>query len=123
MAGKGSAPRNCFSQAFRDNHDAIDWSKGRKPALVVPSHKEVMANPGQWHTLIEGGAVEKLTVAERRTLDKMVKRHTDKCCGRASCTNPATEEHTCPYAEDINNDSTTLCTCCADCQHECAMDI
>lgn len=26
--GKGSKPRNCFTKAFRDGHDAIDW--GRK---------------------------------------------------------------------------------------------
>ena len=27
--GKGEKPRNCFSQQFRDNHDAIDWGKKR----------------------------------------------------------------------------------------------
>jgi hypothetical protein len=32
------------------------------------------------------------------------------------------EPHPCPYAEEIN-DSHTLCTCCGDCQHECAMYI
>lgn len=37
--------------------------------------------------------------------------------------NPAEPAHTCPYAEDINNDSDTLCTCCRDCQYQCAMDI
>jgi len=37
--------------------------------------------------------------------------------------NPAAEPHTCPYAEEINGDSETLCTCCEDCQYECAMDI
>ena len=38
--------------------------------------------------------------------------------------NPATEPHPCPYAEEINdNDDPEFCTCCADCQHECAMDI
>jgi hypothetical protein len=34
--------------------------------------------------------------------------------------------HTCPYAEDINNDSESLCNCCAECEHQChqcAMDI
>lgn len=25
--GKGDAPRNCFSDAYRGNFDAIDWSK------------------------------------------------------------------------------------------------
>ena len=37
--------------------------------------------------------------------------------------NDAEELHPCPYNEDINDDSETLCNCCADCQHECAMDI
>lgn len=41
-------------------------------------------------------------------------------CGK----NPMTpDEHTCPYQEDVNNDSVSMCSCCADCQHECAMDI
>ena len=31
--------------------------------------------------------------------------------------------HTCPYAEEIHGDSTTLCTCDAAATHECMMDI
>ena len=45
------------------------------------------------------------------------------CEGRTGCNNTDEEPHTCPYAEDINDDHETLCTCCADCQYECAMDI
>lgn len=37
--------------------------------------------------------------------------------------NPATEEHTCPYATDILDDHGTLCDCCDDCCQECADDI
>lgn len=37
--------------------------------------------------------------------------------------NPATEPHPCPYQSDVNNDSDTLCTCCEDCQKQCADDI
>lgn len=37
--------------------------------------------------------------------------------------NNANELHTCPFKEEINNDSETLCECCDDCTHECAMDI
>lgn len=37
--------------------------------------------------------------------------------------NPASEPHTCPYAEEIANDSETECTCCPDCTRECAYDI
>lgn len=28
-AGKGDAPRNCFSKQFKDNFDIIDWSKDK----------------------------------------------------------------------------------------------
>lgn len=45
------------------------------------------------------------------------------CGGRSSCKNAPVEEHTCPYAEDINGDHETLCTCCEDCTRECADDI
>lgn len=38
--------------------------------------------------------------------------------------NPATEPHSCPYADEIgDNDDPEYCTCCDDCMHECAMDI
>lgn len=33
------------------------------------------------------------------------------------------EWHTCPFAEDIDGDDETLCTCCPVCEHQCAMDI
>lgn len=49
-----------------------------------------------------------------------------KDCGpgsRLGCPNPPTEPHTCPFAEEINEDSVTLCTCCPDCTRECARDI
>lgn len=35
----------------------------------------------------------------------------------------AEEPHTCPYREDIHNDSETLCNCCEDCTQSCAEDI
>ena len=31
MNGKGDAPRNCFSQRFRDNYDAINWTMPISP--------------------------------------------------------------------------------------------
>jgi len=45
---------------------------------------------------------------------------TDEYC---TCDKYTYEEHTCPYAEDINGDSETLCTCCPYCEHQCCMDI
>lgn len=37
--------------------------------------------------------------------------------------NHSVELHTCPFAEEINGDSTTLCQCCKDCEYQCAQDI
>ena len=34
-----------------------------------------------------------------------------------------TDEHTCPFAEEIHDDSETLCSCCEDCTNQCAWDI
>jgi hypothetical protein len=36
---------------------------------------------------------------------------------------PGTPDHSCPYAEEINDDHETLCNCCDACQQECADDI
>lgn len=30
------------------------------------------------------------------------------------------DDHTCPFAEDVNGDSETLCNCCDSCRGECA---
>jgi hypothetical protein len=35
----------------------------------------------------------------------------------------ALEPHPCPYQEEINDDSESLCECCEACAYECAMDI
>ena len=40
-------------------------------------------------------------------------------CGK----NLATDPHTCPYKEEINDDLTSLCTCCCECKYQFAMDI
>jgi hypothetical protein len=29
-AGKGDKPRNCFSQKYRDNYDAVNWNKKKE---------------------------------------------------------------------------------------------
>lgn len=39
-------------------------------------------------------------------------------CGRRG-----KESHTCPYGEDIHNDSKTMCNCCDRCRDECSDDI
>ena len=35
----------------------------------------------------------------------------------------AIEDHTCPYASEINDDNESLCDCCEDCIGNCADDI
>lgn len=42
---------------------------------------------------------------------------------RCTCSEEYIKEHTCPYQEDINNDSESTCNCCDYCTYQCAMDI
>lgn len=42
---------------------------------------------------------------------------------RPHCECPSDDEHTCPFAEEINGDYESLCTCCDDCTDQCAQDI
>ena len=45
--------------------------------------------------------------------------------GYCDCTHKgiAQAPHTCPFAEEIHNDSQTLCNCCEFCMQSCADDI
>jgi hypothetical protein len=33
-AGKGSKPRNCFSNSFKENYDSINWSDEKDKLLI-----------------------------------------------------------------------------------------
>ena len=33
-AGKGSKPRNCFSDRFKENYDSINWSDAKDKLLI-----------------------------------------------------------------------------------------
>ena len=33
-AGKGDAPRNCFSNRFKENFDSIKWSEEKDKSLI-----------------------------------------------------------------------------------------
>lgn len=40
------------------------------------------------------------------------------------CSKPTENRpHTCPYQQEINDDSATLCLCCDSCMQECIDDI
>ncbi len=132
--GKGSKRRIGKPGAYAEGWDRIFGARkaktgrtliadGEGAKWIIPSYEEVMGKPGEWHRLIEGGTVEELTTTERRTLDKMVKRHAPTCGGEDGCTNPPDEEHSCPYQEEINGNHEFTCTCCADCRTACAWAI
>lgn len=36
---------------------------------------------------------------------------------------PAIALHTCPFKEEIKNDTSSTCNCCDECRNECAMDV
>ncbi len=43
----------------------------------------------------------------------------DKC----QCGSQSEGLHVCPYKEDVNGDTESLCSCCSQCQDQCSMDI
>jgi len=57
----------------------------------------------------------------RSLLTKEIEMEDEKI--KCDCGKDGKESHTCPYAEDVNNDSDSLCNCCEGCEHECCMDI
>jgi len=75
------------------------------------------ANKALYESLIR----EDIVKPEERIKVDEDKRYVIKCkCGNK----PATEPHSCPFASEISsNDDPEYCTCCEDCEHDCAMDI
>ena len=53
----------------------------------------------------------------------------EKFCGKVwggaglECRNLALPLHSCPYQSDLNNDPTSCCHCCDDCQACCADEL
>ena len=39
-AGKGDAPRNCFSKKFKDNYDEIDWNHHKSSVKSQEADKQ-----------------------------------------------------------------------------------
>ena len=48
---------------------------------------------------------------------------TEKVVIEGGCKHEPLDKHTCPYQEDVNGDSESLCNCCDECTQECAWDI
>lgn len=44
-------------------------------------------------------------------------------CERCNENDAAKELHSCPFLSEVHGDDETLCDCCDECTHECAMDI
>jgi len=39
-AGKGSRPRSCFSNSFKQNYDSINWSEEKDKSLIKKELKK-----------------------------------------------------------------------------------
>lgn len=64
-------------------------------------------------------------MTEQEEQDKIAQILRNGYCTGSHCGGKgiAEDDHTCPYAEEINNDRESLCNCCNVCANECAMDI
>ena len=80
---------------------------------------DILDNVMYWETCPENYKARIEAIIKQLTLIDV--SDNDKC---SICKiNEAQSKHTCPYAEDINDDSDSLCNCCSNCKHECCMDI
>ncbi len=39
---------------------------------------------------------------------------------KCKCGKPGRQPHTCPFREDVHNDTKTRCNCCRKCEQNCA---
>lgn len=62
----------------------------------------------------------RMTIRKQRRIEKL---DSNRLCPSCKRNHKSTYKHTCPYAEEMSDDHFTKCTCCSDCEHECAMDI
>ena len=62
--------------------------------------------------------IERWSLGSRHDFNSWVHGECQRGCG-----NEGQEPSTCPFNEEVNPYDKTLCNCCPDCAHECAMDI
>lgn len=88
---------------------------GKRPLLIG---KRPLLNDWEVYRTVEYVIVECQNLARQ-----LIEVTCGEAKGWGSCGNLAMAPHTCPFQVDINGDSETLCRCCIDCEHQCAMDI
>lgn len=72
----------------------------------------ILNNENEWFELFEYDTT-KQPISIQNSIDK---------CSRCDI-NDEQSEHVCPYYEEINKDSDSLCNCCSDCENKCRNDI
>lgn len=81
-----------------------------------------MSGKGSKRRVGKPGAYEagwKRVFGRRAEAERLASIPKERTC---ACGNPPVEDHTCPYAEEINGDD-RLCDCCDDCRRACAWAI
>jgi hypothetical protein len=68
---------------------------------------------------------KKLSYLENFAREETRKQNRIKRLGLCKCgKNPQADKlHTCPFAEQINEDKESLCNCCEDCTYTCAENV
>ena len=74
------------------------------------------------HTWVPVGHQQVDVVYSNKTMVTVLRQVSGGLCDRCEF-NQATDDHTCPYAEEIHDDYSPVCNCCYDCTQWCADDI
>lgn len=91
----------------------VSWDTIKGLVAIADSH-------GWW--VMDAHQLKEIAAATPNPL-VLVADPNDELRNCKQCDEPGIADHTCPHAEEIAGNSTTLCNCCKKCMTECANDI
>lgn len=78
-----------------------------------------MAKDKEFEKRYNAEGQRRMTIRKQKRKEKLNNNRLCSCCKR---NHKSTYSHTCPYDEDMHGIK-TICNCCSDCEHDCAMSI
>ena len=123
---------NQVTKVFSDMSDeelvmVIQEMKEDGPQGIVRMDGIVREKCKMVQEITSGNAYEHMMTVQFSILQEAAYRFTPKkmenMIEKCRCGSDPESLHICPYQQDINGDTETLCNCCSECEHQCMMDI
>ena len=79
----------------------------------------IMAKDKEFEKQYKAEGQKRMLIRKQKRIEKF---NSKRLCPNCKRNHKSTYSHTCPFDEDMHGIQ-TMCRCCGDCEHECAMDI